>query len=129
MNQILKTKKSSKSLRKFKFQFFLSLLFIILFITAGIIFFINTRKKESISKNLLNAFNIQRLYLQDNKDTIVIEMNKSEKYFVIGVIEIPKINIRYPILSEVNDEFLKISTCRFYGPYPNKVRKYVYCCS
>lgn len=122
MNQILYMKKSNKTLRKFRFQLFLSLLFIVLFSIYGIYFFINVRKKENISKDLLNSFNIQRLYSQNNEDYIVVEMNKDERYFVIGIIEIPKINIRYPILSEVNDDFLKISTCRFYGPYPNKVR-------
>ncbi len=122
MNQILYMKKSNKTLRKFRFQLFLSLLFIVLFSIYGIYFFINVRKKENISKELLNSFNIQRLYSQSNEDYIVVEMNKNEKYLVIGIIEIPKINIRYPILSDVNDDFLKISACRFYGPYPNKVR-------
>ena len=39
---------------------------------------------------------------------------------IIGVIEIQKLNIVYPILSEINKDYLKISTCRFYGPYPNE---------
>ena len=129
MNQILYIKKPKQALRKFKFQLFLSLLFIVLFSIYGIYFFINVRKKENISKELLNSFNIQKLYSNNKEDYIVVEMNKNEKYFVIGVIEIPKINIRYPILSDINDDFLKISACRFYGPYPNQIRKHVCSCS
>lgn len=40
---------------------------------------------------------------------------------VIGIIKIEKINIVYPILSEINKSFLKISPCKFYGPNPNQV--------
>ena len=40
---------------------------------------------------------------------------------VIGIIQIDKINIEYPILSKTNDELLKISPCKFFGPDPNKV--------
>ena len=84
------------------------------------------KTKENISKDLLNSFNIQKLYSNNNEEYIVVEMNKDESYLIIGIIEIDRINIRYPILSDVNDDFLKISVCRFYGPYPNRVRKYVY---
>ena len=41
-------------------------------------------------------------------------------FSVIGIIEIPKINISYPILSESNDELLKIAPCRISGPMPNE---------
>ena len=36
------------------------------------------------------------------------------------MIEIPKINVYYPIVSESNDELLKISPCRISGPMPNQ---------
>ena len=35
------------------------------------------------------------------------------------MIEIPKIDIYYPIISESNDELLKIAPCRISGPIPN----------
>ncbi len=37
-----------------------------------------------------------------------------------GIIEIPKINIYYPIFSELNDELLKIAPCKFSGEHPSK---------
>ena len=37
------------------------------------------------------------------------------------MIKIDKIDLNYPILSESNDELLRISLCRFIGPMPNKV--------
>ena len=41
--------------------------------------------------------------------------------YVIGIIEIKKINIIYPILSEINKDFLKIAPCRFCGPEANVI--------
>lgn len=52
---------------------------------------------------------------------MTVKLNENYNFFVIGIINIPKINIQYPILSDTNDEFLKISACRFFGPYPNEI--------
>lgn len=42
-------------------------------------------------------------------------------YYTIGVINIPSINVNYPILSTYSDALLKISPCKFHGPNPNEV--------
>ena len=42
-------------------------------------------------------------------------------YYTIGVINIPSINVNYPILSTYTDELLKIAPCRFHGSNPNEV--------
>lgn len=42
-------------------------------------------------------------------------------YYTIGVINIPSINVNYPILSTYTDELLKTAPCRFHGPNPNEV--------
>ena len=44
-----------------------------------------------------------------------------EDPFVIGIIQIEKININYPILSKTSRELLKVSLCRCAGPMPNEV--------
>ena len=36
------------------------------------------------------------------------------------MIDIPIINISYPIISKTSEELLKISPCRFAGPFPNR---------
>lgn len=38
---------------------------------------------------------------------------------VIAAISIPKINITYPVLSETNEEYLKIAPCKYSGGLPN----------
>lgn len=42
-------------------------------------------------------------------------------YYTIATINIPKINVNYPILSETSTELLKISPCKFWGADPNQV--------
>ena len=44
-----------------------------------------------------------------------------DKYYTIGVIEIPKINLSYGILNKTTDEILKLSPTKFWGPDPNKI--------
>lgn len=44
-----------------------------------------------------------------------------KKYESVGIVEIPKLNIKYPILSKTTDELLKISACKFHGANPNEV--------
>lgn len=121
MNQILITKEYNKKQKikifTFKLQFYISLIsFIIIMILFSSIVYSNT-KKEQESKVLTNSFNISTLY-----DSYVNDIDKlSAEPFVIGIIEIEKIKINYPILSNQNDELLKIAPCRFAGPLPNKV--------
>lgn len=46
---------------------------------------------------------------------------------VIGKISIPKIDIRYPILKETTEEYLKIAPTKYCGPEVNEIRKFSYC--
>ena len=48
-------------------------------------------------------------------------VTEGNNFTVIGLIEIKKININYPIISSYNNDLLKIAPCRFYGPMPNEV--------
>ena len=42
-------------------------------------------------------------------------------YDTIGVISIPKINIKYPILAQTSDALMKVAPCKFHGGNPNEV--------
>ncbi len=122
MNQILLIESNhKKENKKYKFLLFFSILSIILFVTYELYIFYICFKSEKLSINLLNSFNIEKLYSSNNNDYIAIELNQDKNFFTIGIIEIPKINVSYPILSKVDDNLLKIAPCRFYGPYPNQI--------
>ena len=47
-----------------------------------------------------------------------------KEYYSVGIVEIPSINVKYPILSQTSDALLKISPCKFWGPELNEVGKY-----
>lgn len=53
------------------------------------------------------------------------EIESSYKgYQIEGILEIPKINIKYPILNQTSDEAMKISVTKFWGPEPNEIGNY-----
>ncbi len=70
-------------------------------------------------------------------ETIEEELNKEETqqseslpelefkgYKVEGIIEIPKINIKYPIIDHTNEETMKVSITKFWGPQVNEIGNY-----
>lgn len=126
MNQILLYGNMIKKKKKtvfFRYQFILSIIFLYYFFLfyTNHIFLMKEEEKKSLK--LLNIYNISRLYSSSdrNEDILNIQnINTSSPTIIIGIIEISKINIVYPILSKATDSLLKVSPCRFYGPLPNQ---------
>lgn len=61
---------------------------------------------------------------EEDRNTITtgkVNDSKGNEYSVVGVVNIPKINCKYPIIAETTDELLKVSVCKFWGPNPNEV--------
>lgn len=61
---------------------------------------------------------------EEEKNTIqsgVVTDAKGNQYSIVGVINIPKINCKYPIIAETTDKMLKVSVCKFWGSAPNEV--------
>lgn len=137
MNQILFDKKEenhnpNKLLLKTRINFFKILFLVSIFIAACLLLYYfyylySIHSKEQLSKKLKQNFDLASLYsgidttYSSKKLTLNDYIAKDLEFSVIGLIEIPKININYPILSYINDELLKIAPCRFFGPLPNEV--------
>ena len=115
MNQILFIKNNSK---KYKIQLAISLIIFITVFLFWLRYYLSTKSEDKFSNSLLNSFNIERIY-SNSEGYTVVELDGNSTT-VIGIIEIPNINIKYPILSNISDELLKVSPCRFYGPLPNE---------
>ena len=115
MNQILFIKNNSK---KYKIQLIISLIIFITVFLFWLRYYLSTKSEDKFSNSLLNSFNIERIY-SNSEGYTVVELDGNSTT-VIGIIEIPNINIKYPILSNISDELLKVSPCRFYGPLPNE---------
>lgn len=112
-----------------KIQFVFSNIITIIFIYYFISYKTSNNKQESISQKLLNDFSISNLYNSSKNyksEKAYYNYDNNFSFYIIGIIEIPKINITYPIISEVSDEFLKIAPCKFYGPELNEARQYLY---
>ena len=121
MNQILniklkKNKKSSEKKNWFQFQFIFSLFVFSTLTISGIVYFYHLKRKEEFSRSLIATYHVYQLY--SPIETSSQETEEAENG-LFGVIEIPKINLYYPIFSEITEDLLKISPCKFYGNSPS----------
>lgn len=105
-------------INKYKIQFLFSTFFALLICFIILLNIIKTNRQERISRNLLSNYNLTTIY---QKPISSSTQSQPEVPFVIGILKIDKLNISYPILSETNDDLLKISICRFTGPMPNNI--------
>lgn len=114
--------KSSKHF--FRIQFSLLSFTLILLIIYCILYRYNLSNSEKKSKELAHDFGITKIYESSNYNTTLInqEINLNDKnsFVVIGIIEVDKLGISYPIISNVSTEFLKLAPCRVCGPMPNE---------
>lgn len=77
----------------------------------GIEYFRRTKNEDKLSEIVAQI---------ENKE----EMIKLDGYDVEGIIEIPKIDIKYPVVSITNDEAMKIAITKFWGNNINDIGNY-----
>ncbi len=134
---MLKNEKHKKSSKKY-INFLLIAIIIILIVFVSI-YYINQKniqkKREEMLNDLIN--NIEKSNekteksdeqeqpqeeiatpteeeLKETKDSI-------DNYTTIGILEIPSLKIKYPIISETTNKALKISVAKYWGANPNEV--------
>jgi len=80
-------------------------------------------KNEQISKQLINNYDVSMLYSTSASQEGLPSPDSSNgnNFSIIGLLEIKKIDLKYPILSHLTDYSLEIAPCRFYGPNPNEI--------
>ena len=76
-----------------------------------------------LGENEEDNVDITELTNENNSAQTTQEYKASDgqTYNTVGVINIPKINVNYPILSETSDALLKVAPCKFWGPNANEV--------
>lgn len=111
-NQIIEINKKSKK----KIQFFkVQITFSILGIIATLSFF------KSSQNDTLNYESYSKTLAQRSIISSVYETNKTNNDSnIFGTLEIPALGISYAVFNEFNEELLKISPCKFYGPNINE---------
>lgn len=128
MNQILVTKDNNyfykdiilskkKIKKKYLFIFFISIIICIIILFYLLYSYFSKLNENQKTNAIKEKYQVTALYSSNNNyDSIKLSDNIS----IIGLIEIPSINISYPILSNSSKDLLKISVCRFSGPLPNR---------
>ena len=128
MIQILQTDLNEEKAKKihkkklsnfFKIQLYVSTLLFFSLTSYFIYYRIKLNNEEKYSSHILNNYNVSLLYStpQNNESNYETSFDINQ---VLGIIDIPSLNIYYPIFANYNDELLKISPCRFYGPSPGR---------
>lgn len=106
-----------------KFCDILLVMLIIIAIVVGILIcnkYVGRQKNEKKLSEIVTAIeNIDVAEAQKKQEEI-----KIEGYEVEGIIEIPKINIKYPIINETNDAAMKVSITKFWGNKINEIGNY-----
>lgn len=133
----------------YKFNFILSIIIIVVLFSIYVYASYDRNKQENISQDILASMETEddttiskddsvwvialdgedesNLYTAEEPEeptnTITDEYvaPNGKKYKMVGRIQIPKINVDYPILSETTDSLLKVSVCKFWGSNPNEV--------
>lgn len=109
MNQILVDKnKNKKKVFIYKFQFVLSVFFIVM--TSFIILnnYNEVESFENISKSLDKRVELYSLYNITQLENVTNNMH-------FGRIIIDKIDLEYSVFNKFDEELLKIAPCKFYG--------------
>ena len=102
----------------FNIQFLLSIIAIFTITSIFAYYKISLNHKEDFSNLLFNNYSITKLY-SNHTNTMSDNTSQLEPNSIIGIIEIPTLNISYPIFNGLTDELLKTSPCRFWGNFPS----------
>lgn len=110
----LTVEKNRTEKKSFRVQFILSIISIFIFVSLYFYSKFLLNQKENLSDTLKDNYSISQLYAK-NSDTNSLSYNHS---MIIGMIEIPKLSLSYPIFSSLDDELLKVAPCKFSGEMP-----------
>lgn len=109
-------------MKKKIYNIILIILALILLVVISIIAFkrINNQIKE---KELINTVADIKVKLEEIKESENDEktITKYKGYDIVGISEIPKINIEYPIINQTSDETMALSITKFWGNNVNDI--------
>lgn len=140
------TPELKKKKKAYKVQFYISILLVFILAVYYIYQEYDKYKNEQLSREILANVDIETTeddtVLRNEGDLLVVILDDSEEdtsiqtaafstevqtsasgttYSTVAIVNIPKIGVNYPVLSEATDELLKIAPNKFWGPNPNEV--------
>lgn len=82
------------------------------------------RREKNEDKLSAVVAQIENINTDTNNEENKQELIKVDGYDVEGIIEIPKIDIKYPIVSTTSDEAMKVAITKFWGTNINDIGNY-----
>lgn len=117
-------------MKKTKILDFVILILVVVAISIVSLILIRMKQnKESVS-TMANVVNIVEELQQDLQSENSKEAKQQllettiQGYNIEGIIEIPSIGLKYPIINQTNDEAMKISVTKFWGGNINEIGNY-----
>ena len=103
---------------------FLVILIIAAVVILGMIIFRFSKNNENNKDAIQVVAQIEEEFEKANNTGIQVE-TEYKGYKVVGIIEIPKINIKYPILNKTNDDAMQYAITKFSGGKINSIGNFV----
>ena len=106
----------------------INIFIIILILAAIIVFGVIIYRYSQYQKNSEEAIEVVAQIEKEFEETSGTEQKietEYKGYKVVGIIEIPKINIKYPILNKTNDDAMQYSITKFSGGEVNSIGNFV----
>lgn len=110
-------------------DFAILILVVVAIIIVSLIVIRMKKNKETVNA-MANVVNIVEELQQDLQSKNAEEAKQQllettiQGYNIEGIIEIPSIGLKYPIIDQTNDETMKISVTKFWGSNINEVGNY-----
>ncbi len=100
---------------------FLVIALVIVGILIALKYFRNQQKDEEL-KSVVQDFKNQIKELNSNSEDELKKVDLTYKgYNVVGIIEIPKLNLQYPIIDHTDESAMKVSITKFWGNNVNDI--------
>ena len=103
---------------------FLVILIIAAVVILGMIIFRFSKNNENNKEAIQVVAQIEEEFEKVNNTGMQVE-TEYKGYKVVGIIEIPKINIKYPILNKTNDDAMQYAITKFSGGEINSIGNFV----
>lgn len=82
---------------------------------------VNIEKEQEESIQITENDNISNENEEKDSKIYTYKANDGKEYDVIATLDIPSLNINYPILSSTSTELLKVSLNKYWGANPNEI--------
>lgn len=99
---------------------------VIIAIAIVVVIYIRMQENKSVSSALSEVVDVVETLQQETTEDVKQKLEETtiQGYKIEGIIEIPKIELKYPIINETSDKAMKVSVTKFFGGNINEIGNY-----